>query len=87
MFSLFQEKPPEESDSNTTPSEEMGTWRAMAHRLRTLGGHAKERLQPLISDARHWNRSTMILAAALLAALIFGVHEQRVAAHLRAQRG
>ena len=87
MFSLFQEKPPEESDSETTSSQEGKRWRAMAQRLRTLGGRAKELLRPLISDARHWNRSTVVLAVALLAALIFGIHEQRAAARLRAPRG
>jgi len=89
MFSLFQEKPPEEtpSDSTTTPAEEVHGAKAIAHRLRIVGGHMAERLRASVPEARRWNRSTVILAVTAFVALVFGLYEQRVAARFQGQRG
>src|SRR5215471_19027059 len=88
-FSLFQEKPPEEtpSDPETAASQDASEKaRAIARQLRVVGGRVVERLRASVPDSARWNRFSMILAVIALVALIFGIHEQRVAARLQAQR-
>src|SRR5215471_177653 len=88
-FSLFQEKPPEEtpSDPETAASQDASEKaRAIARQLRVVGGRVVERLRASVPDSARWNRFSMILAVIALVALIFGIHEQRVAARLQTQR-
>ncbi len=112
MFSLFQEKPPEDtpSDSPETSSQENSRGadpEGALSRLGTLSRRLAARIGALVrpavrSDAvRSYgarlaagssalpaalrsNRSSAILAAALVVALVFGFHERQVAARLSA---
>jgi hypothetical protein len=88
MFSLFQEKPPEDqpSESEATPSEET-RFRRAASQLQVLATRAATKLRSAVPEGVHWNPVTVVLGIALLATVVFGVHEQRVAARLQAQRG
>jgi hypothetical protein len=87
-FSLFQEQPPEEtpSDSKTKSEQASEKARAIAHQLRIVGGRLTEKLRSSVPDGRRWNSFSMILAIIAFVALVFGIHEQRVAARLQAQR-
>src|SRR5215813_8207616 len=89
MFSLFQEKPPEDNpdDSTSTPSEEVQSGKPITQRLRIVGGRVAERIRASVPEAERWNRSTVILAVVAFVALVFGFHEQRVASHLQASGG
>jgi DNA repair exonuclease SbcCD ATPase subunit len=70
MFSLFQERPPEENPSPETPVQKP---------------HAVERLRAFIPHHLPFNPMSTALLLALVAVLVFGLHERRVAAHLSAQ--
>jgi hypothetical protein len=70
MFSLFQERPPEENPSPETPAQKPP---------------AVERLRALIPHHMPFNPVSTALVLALIAVLFFGFHERRVAAHLSAQ--
>jgi hypothetical protein len=87
MFSLFQQPPEDTSPDPKTSEETQQRWRAIAQRLRTLGGPVADRLRASVADAGHWNRFSVILAIALVVALVFAFHERRVAARLQAQPG
>src|SRR5262245_15751203 len=70
MFSLFQERPPEENPSLETPVQKP---------------HVVERLRAFIPHRMPFNPMSTALLLALVAVLVFGFHERRVAAHLSAQ--
>jgi hypothetical protein len=98
MFSLFQEKPSEDPSSNSKtvpPQETSPETPPEAHyeyapsqehpALRTLRALV-EKLRASVPDGGRFNPLTIMLALALFVALVYGIHERNVAAHVSSQQ-